>query len=54
MTAVREVLDDIKKIHRAEKMAGFELVKDVYLEPVRRKPLQMKIRILQFLQRKYL
>jgi len=28
------VLDDIKKIHRAEKMAGFELVKDVYLEPV--------------------
>jgi len=28
------VLADIKKIHAAEKLAGFELVKDVYLEPV--------------------
>jgi long-chain acyl-CoA synthetase len=28
------VLADIKKIHQKEKLAGFELVKDVHLEPV--------------------
>jgi long-chain acyl-CoA synthetase len=37
------VLDEIKKIHKAEKLAGFELVKDVYLEPVAWTPDQGKL-----------